>query len=102
MQHRSFVETHVAKRAARDTPAAGWVGARFGVVGEGLEACGLVAWVAQSSLRDGLAHSEDSKASIIPRLEAAARAPPPLGGGRGPCEGEEARVVQQRTMDNEA
>ena len=23
-------------------------------------------------------------------------------GGRGPCEGEEARVVQQRTMDNEA
>lgn len=35
-------------------------------------------------------------------VEAAARAPPPLGGGRGPCEGEEARVVQQRTMDNEA
>lgn len=58
------METHsVAKRAARDTPAAGWVGARFGVVGEGLEACGLVAWIAQSSLRDGLAHSEDSKAS---------------------------------------
>ena len=35
-------------------------------------------------------------------LEAVPGPAPSSGGGRGPCEGEEARVVQQRTMDNEA